>query len=115
MFGEKNEKFIVKADGDFPELRKMNRGQVIEFNKKGLNPLRNKVMLDHRNQLNDNNVASETAIAILNLNDEMETWILDNVYKEYDFNSADFQACSVLAAETYKITFFPEQNEIKNS
>jgi len=117
MMSEKtNEKIIVLADGtNFPTIRKMTRGQALEFNKKGLNPARNKVMLDARNNLSSEELGTDAAITLIELNDEMETWILNTIYSEFNFDNADYQACSVLAAETYKATFFPDQGEIKNS
>jgi len=103
---EIKEKINVLADGsNFPTLRKMTRGQALEFNKRGLNPMRNKAMLDARNTLSSEELGTDAAI----------TLILDTIYSEFNFDNADYQACSVLAAETYKATFFPDQGEIKNS
>ena len=116
MMSEIKEKINVLADGsNFPTLRKMTRGQALEFNKRGLNPMRNKAMLDARNTLSSEELGTDAAITLIELNDEMETWILDTIYSEFNFDNADYQACSVLAAETYKATFFPDQGEIKNS
>lgn len=53
--------------------------------------------------------------AVNELNDEIQDWILDNVYKDYDFDSTPLPDCRRLADETYKLTYGASTEEEKNS
>lgn len=45
---------------------------------------------------------------------EMVEWILDNIYKEYDFTNTSYSECLRLATKTYQLTYSMD-GEIKNS
>jgi hypothetical protein len=107
------EKIKVQRNGEnMPELRGMTRQQAREFNEKGLNPFRDKTVLKVKKNTDDTSV--EDALCVVTLNDAMNNWILDNVYPEYDFDNADQGETDILAAKTYRKTFFPGDAEIKN-
>jgi len=116
MIGNKKTK-VLNDGSNFPEVRKMTAGQVREFREKKLDPSHNKTLLkaskNKEGAFDEENV--EDLVVALDVSDTMVWWILDNVYRDYDFYEADYQACSVLAADTYTGTFGFGEAEQKNS
>lgn len=116
MIGNKKTK-VLNDGSNFPEVRKMTAGQVREFKEKKLDPSQNKTLVkaskDRENALGEESV--DAIVVALEVSDAMVWWILDNVYRDYDFYDADYQACSTLAADTYTHTFGFGEVEQKNS
>lgn len=104
---------IIVTNDTIPEIREMTRNQAKAFNAAGLNPMRNKDIL--KTSKNQNDAEVETVLVMISLNDEMEEWILENIYPEYDFGNTTYKKSEELALATYRKTFMPEEAEIKNS
>lgn len=83
-------------NGQLPVPRPLTRSEIKLLRHAGLDP----AFLE-----------DETSVRI---SAEMVEWILDNVYKGYDFSNVPYPDCLQLATRTYQLTYNTEA-EIKNS
>jgi hypothetical protein len=135
---DKEVKTVVNGTDNMPEPRSMTNGQVKEFRALGLDPQLNRNLLSKQARLmhlrehlqpQENEtvksikeeelediigLGSDYIIEAQEITDKAHWWILENVYKECDFDNADYKACEALTKETYRITF-GKVEDVKNS
>jgi hypothetical protein len=84
-----------------PQARAMSRNELKSFRATGLDP----VFFDSTN---------DNQLSFLKLTVLGNDWILDNIYKEHDFNDVPNNQLVELAEKTFRLTYGLEK-EVKNS
>lgn len=86
---------------DFPKPRAMTRKEVKAMRKAGMDPAM-------KSDANNREIAK--------LGAEMTDWILDNIYKDHDFESTGYDKLVKLAEDTYLISMGRkvQEDEAKN-
>lgn len=111
------------SENTFPKPRPMTRAEVKAIQAAGLDPRSTRAILVKAKNIMDLPEDDEAKAlevledidAVSELNEKIVDWILDNVYKDYDFDNAPFPECKQLANETYRLTFGGTPEEEKNS
>lgn len=111
------------SENKLPKPRPMTRAEARAIQAAGLDPRSTRPILAKAKKVIDLNDDDENKAmemleeidAINEINEKIRDWILDNVYKDYNFDNTPLPDCRKLADETYKLTYGASPEEEKNS